>query len=163
MMEIPADLHPEVAPLAFLLGTWQGVGVGDYPTIEGFRFGQEVVFEQYGLPYLSYSSRTWLLDDDGNQVRPLAAERGFWRVHDGERVEVMLAHPTGIVELWLGRVDGVKVEIATDAVARSETAKEYNAGHRLYGLVQSELMYAFDMAAMGQPLQPHVSARLKRA
>lgn len=135
--------------------------MGDYPTIEAFRFGQEIVFEQQSTPYLLYASRTWLLDDDGNQVRPLAAERGFWRVRDGSEVEVTLAHPTGIVELWLGTVSGAKVEIATDAVARLASAKVYNAGHRLYGLVNGELMYAFDMAAMGEGLQPHVSARLK--
>jgi hypothetical protein len=48
-------------------------------------------------------------------------------------------------------------------VARTESAKPYAAGHRLYGLVESDLMYAFDMAAMDLPLQSHVSAQLKRA
>ena len=47
-------------------------------------------------------------------------------------------------------------------VARTESAKEYSAGHRLYGLVDGELLWAFDMAAMGQPLQSHISAELKR-
>ena len=45
---------------------------------------------------------------------------------------------------------------------RSPHAKEYNAGTRLYGLVNSNLMWAMDMAAVGQPLQSHVSAELKR-
>ena len=29
-------------------------------------------------------------------------------------------------------------------------------------LVEGDLMWAFDMAAMGEPLQPHLSARLSR-
>jgi hypothetical protein len=52
--------------------------------------------------------------------------------------------------------------MATDIVARTSTAKEVTAGHRLYGLVGPDLAYAYDMAAVGQPLQPHLSAQLKR-
>ena len=74
----------------------------------------------------------------------------------------MLAHPTGIVEIYLGEVTGTKIEMATDLVASTESAKEVRAGRRLYGLVGADLAYAFDMAAVGQPLQPHISAQLKR-
>ena len=154
--------HPDLAPLAFLLGRWEGAGVGGYPTIESFQFGQELTFAHNGKPFLSYISRTWLLDDDGNPVRPLATESGFWRPQPGGRLEVMLAHPTGIVEIYLGEVTGTKIEMATDLVATTESAKEVRAGRRLYGLVGADLAYAYDMAAVSQPLQPHISAQLKR-
>jgi THAP4-like, heme-binding beta-barrel domain len=162
VIEIPSDLHPACVPVAFLLGAWEGAGRGDYPTIEKFQFRQHVTFTHNGKPYLEYLSRTWLLDDEGNQVRPLAVETGFWRPQPDKTIEVLLAHPTGIVEIWIGEIDGAKIELRTDAVARTATAKEYTAGHRLYGLVQGELMYAYDMAAMGQSLQPHLWARLKK-
>ena len=154
--------HPDLAPLAFLLGRWEGAGVGGYPTIESFQFGQEIIFGHNGKPFLSYVSRTWLLDADGKPGRPLATETGFWRPQADDRLEVMLAHPTGIVEIYLGEVTGTKIEMATDLVASTESAKEVRAGHRLYGLVGADLAYAFDMAAVGQPLQPHISAQLKR-
>lgn len=163
-MEIRADMPPQLVPLAWLLGTWRGVGVGGYPDVPEFRFGQEVTFaELAGKPFVHHHSRSWLLDDEGNQVRPLAQETGYWRPEADGALELVLAHPTGFVEIWLGEVDGAKIELRTDLVARTDTAKEYTAGHRLYGLVDGQLLWAFDMAAMGHPLQPHLSATLTRA
>jgi hypothetical protein len=162
-VEISPDLHPDLMPLAFLVGTWRGAGVGGYPTIEEFRFGQEVTFSHDTRPFLTYTSSSWLLDDAGEMVRPLASETGYWRPRPEGELEVLLAHPSGLAEVWVGRVDGAKIELTTDVVARTASAKEVTAGHRLYGLVEGDLLWAYDMAAMGQPLQPHVSAQLKRA
>jgi hypothetical protein len=156
------ELHPSVTPVRFLLGRWEGVGVGGYPTIESFQFGQEITFSHNGKPYLSYVSRTWRLDAEGRPAQPLAMEMGFWRPQPESRIEVVLAHPTGITEIYLGEVSGTKIEMATDVVARTATAKEVRAGHRLYGLAGGDLAYAYDMAAVGEPLQPHLSAQLKR-
>ena len=44
-----------------------------------------------------------------------------------------------------------------------ETAKHVDAGSRMYGNVDGDLLYAYDMKAVGQELQPHLWARLKRA
>ncbi len=153
------ELPLELAPLAFLLGRWQGEGVGGYPTINDFGYGQEVEFAYYGKPVLAYSSRTWALDDG----RPLARESGFWRPRPDGEVEVLLAHPTGVVEVYLGSGSGTRIEIGTDIVARTPSAKDVSQLHRLYAVVNEELLYAIDMAAVGLPLQPHLSARLGRA
>ena len=154
--------HAALAPVLFLLGRWEGAGVGGYPTIESFQFGQEISFSHNGKPYLFYVSRTWLLEGDGVPGRPLAMEAGFWRPQPEGKIEVMLAHPTGITEIYLGEVTGTKIELATDVVASTASAKEVRGGHRLYGLVGSDLAYAYDLAAVGQSLQPHISAQLKR-
>jgi len=156
------DLPPDLAPLAWLVGRWEGAGVVGYPTIESANFGQEVEVSHDGRPFLSWLSRTWLLDDAGEKVRPLATEVGFWRPQPDGEVELLLAHPTGIVEMYYGTAEPAKIELRTDSVVRSPRAKEYSAAHRLYGLVNSNLLWVMDMAAVGQPLQSHVSAELKR-
>ena len=156
------DVHPSLGPLRFLIGRWEGAGVVGYPTIESANFGQEITFGHNGKPFLIYSSRTWLIEADGTIGRPLATETGYWRPQDGGAIEVVLAHPTGITEVYVGDVTGTKIELATDAVVRTATAKEVTAGRRLYGLIGADLGWAYDMAAVGQPLQSHVSAQLKR-
>jgi hypothetical protein len=161
-VEVPADLHPDLAPVAFLLGHWHGNGHGDYPTINAFEFGQELGFTHDGRPFLHYFSRTWDVDADGVAGRPRAIETGFLRPRPDGQLELLLAHPTGFVEVYYGSVDGTKIELSTDAVVRTESAKVYTGGQRLYGLVEGDLLYAFDMAAVGQPLQPHIWARLRR-
>jgi nitrobindin-like protein len=172
-MEIPSDLAPVLVPLAWLLGRWEGAGVVGYPTVESATFGQELEVSHDGRPFLRWDSRTWLLDDQGAKVRPLATECGFWRVAGpvpgpegdgaaGTAVEFLLAHPTGYVEIYVGSVDGAQINLQTDVVARTETAKEYSAATRIYGLVAGDLLWAMDMAAMGHPLQSHASAQLKK-
>ncbi|KQX62117.1 FABP family protein [Angustibacter sp. Root456] len=149
-------------PLAWLIGRWEGAGVVGYPTIESANFGQEVEFRHDGRPFLHYRSQAWELDGAGNRVRPLASETGFWRPGENGDLEVLLTHPTGYVEIYVGSVEGPRVNLHTDMVARTPTAKEYTAAQRMYGLVESDLMWVMDMAAVGQPMQSHASAQLKR-
>lgn len=158
------DLHPSLLGLLPLVGTWRGTGKGGYPTIADFDYGQQVTFAHDGRGVLRYESRAWILGPDGEVLRPSARETGWWRPGPGpDDLEVMLAHPTGIVEVYVGKANGTtQWELSTDVVARTGTAKEVTANHRLYGIVEGALLYAIDMAAMGQALQPHLSARLER-
>jgi hypothetical protein len=159
---LDADLPRDLAPLAWLIGRWEGAGVVGYPTIESVNFGQEITVTHDGRPFLEWQSRSWLLSEAGEKVRPLAIELGFWRPVEGGEVEFLLAHPTGIVELYYGTAQPAKIELRTDGVLRSPHAKDYRAASRLYGLVNSNLLWAMDMAAVDQPLQSHASAELKR-
>ncbi len=168
-----AAVPPALLPWSWLIGRWLGVGLGQYPTIEDFRFGQEVQFATDGRPLLTYWSRTWLLDEHGDRVRPLASETGFWRPQPDNQIEVVLAHGSGFAEVWYGSltvtgmdnavITGARAELHTDVVARTGSAKEVTAGHRLYGLVEGDLLWTYDMAAVGQPLQNHLSTRLQLA
>jgi hypothetical protein len=160
--EIPADLHPDLVPYAWLLGQWRGTGRGDYPTIEPYQFGQEVVFAHDGRPFLHYFSRSWIVDDQGATVREGALETGFLRPRPDGEFELVLAHHSGYAEIWYGTLDGARLDLATDLVARTQSAKEVVAGKRLYGLVEGQLMYAYDMAAVGLPMQSHTWAQLRQ-
>ena len=64
--------------------------------------------------------------------------------------------------MYLGQIKGARVDIATDAVLRSQSAKDYTAATRMFGQVGGALLWAWDIAALGNPLSSHASARLER-
>jgi hypothetical protein len=164
MIEIPSDLHPDLVPLAFLLGDWAGAGVFDFPGEDKCNFGQEVSFTHDGRPVLQYSSRTWVLDAEGAKVRPLENETGFWHIHKGRKVEITMTRDCGVIETWYGELAEGKpqIDLATDAVARLAESPEYSGGKRLYGYVKSDLMWVGEKAAPGIELRPYMSAQLKK-
>jgi hypothetical protein len=163
VFELPDNLHPDCGPIAWLLGTWRGNGHGDYPTIDAFQYGQELIFTHDGRPFFHYFARSWIVDENGEKVRDSALETGFLRALPGGHLELVLTHNTGITEIWYGQADNGRIELHTAGVGYTETAKPVEAGKRMYGNVEGDLLYAYDMQAMGQELQPHLWARLKRA
>ncbi len=195
-IEIPTDLTPELVPLSWLLGQWRGNGRLGSGEAESAYFSQLVSFETNGLPYLQYTARSWLTDEDGLQLRPLSVETGFWSLDrklndaDGgpglipadivpalttaDEVEKLrnadggfdimanIVHPGGIAELYYGQIKGPQIQLATDAVMRGAGSKDYSAATRIFGLVNGDLFWRWDVAAQGSSLEAHASAILKK-
>lgn len=164
MIEIPSDLHPDLVPLVFLLGRWEGAGVFDFPGAEKCNFGQEVAFTHDGRPFLEYVSRTWVLDGEGRKARPLESESGYWRIGADRKVDVTTTRDEGVVEIWTGELaDGKpQIDLVTDAVFRLAAAPDYSGGKRLYGYVNGDLMWVGEKATAEVELRPYMSAHLKK-
>ncbi|WP_019818920.1 FABP family protein [Saccharomonospora saliphila] len=148
-----------------LVGVWRGEGEVSYPTMErSYRFAQQITISHDGRPFLHHEARAWLLDDDGEVLRPAARETGWWRPQPDDTIELLLTHSTGILELYYGKPKNQAAwELGTDAVVRSSSAKEVTAAKRLYGIVNNgDLGYVEERAMQGQQMTPHCSALLKR-
>ncbi|GAB1814235.1 peroxynitrite isomerase [Mycobacterium sp. MUNTM1] len=159
---MPPDLHPDLAALAPLLGTWTGQGSGKYPTIAPFDYLEEVVFGHVGKPFLAYGQKTRAVADG----KPLHAETGYLRVPQPGHVELVLAHPSGITEIEVGTysVTGelIEMQMSTTTVGLTPSAKEVTALGRSFRIDGDKLSYTVQMGAVGQPLQDHLAAVLHR-
>lgn len=159
---MPSDLHPDLEALAPLLGSWAGQGTGKYPTIQPFEYLEEVVFSHVGKPFLVYGQKTRAVADG----KPLHAETGYLRVPQPGRIELVLAHPSGIAEIEVGTYsvtgDLIEVELATATIGLAPTAKQVTALGRSFRVDGDELSYSVQMGAVGHPLQDHLAAVLHR-
>jgi hypothetical protein len=137
----PAEETPEaVAPLYSEIGYWRlSRALGDGDQGPG-------MLPAIGDPVFSTAEA----------VETLRNERGAFDL------EVSIVQPGGVSEIYLGEVNGPRIDLATDAVVRTATAKEYAAATRIYGLVDAHLLWAWDIAALGQDLRTHSSGRLAR-
>lgn len=157
-MSSATELHPDLAPVAFLIGTWRGSGRGEYPTIEDFTYTEEVVFGTIpGKPFLTYQQKT-----KGADGAPLHTESGYVRPVGNVSAELVIAQPTGVTEIHTGEVDGSSVEFTALTVGLSPTAKSVRAVRRALRVEDDVLSYQLDMAAVDQELQFHLEANLHK-
>jgi hypothetical protein len=160
-----ASLDDACLALLPLVGVWRGEGEVGYPTLDrSYRFAQQITISHDGRPFLYHEARSWLLDENGEVLRLAARETGWWRPQPDDTIELLLAHSTGIVELYYGKPRSQTAwELGTDAVVRTASAKEVTAAKRLYGIVNNgDLGYVEERAMQGHPMAPHCSAVLQR-
>ncbi|MES1170069.1 MAG: FABP family protein [Leifsonia sp.] len=140
LIDPSSDTAEAVAPLYSEIGYWRlSRALGDGDQGPG-------MLPAVGDPLFS----------NAEAVETLRNERGAFEL------EVAIVQPGGVSEIYLGEVNGPRIDLATDAVVRTATAKEYAAATRIYGLVDDYLLWAWDIAALGQDLRTHSSGRLTR-
>ncbi len=156
------ELHLDVAVLAPLLGTWEGEGTGEYPTIDDFSYAETITFSHVGKPFVAYTQRTKHPDTQA----PMHAETGYLRVPRPGSIEIVMAQPTGLAEIYEGAVVGgdapLVIDVRSTSINATTTAKEVTITERTISVTGDDLHYTFRMAAVGQPLQHHLSATLHR-
>lgn len=179
----PEGLAPEVYPLAWLVGTWSGRGVIDHPATGRKEFSQRLTFDHDGGPYLRFEStlrvadpgRSTVADDEasgsGADGTVWSTETGYWRVSperpegleaDRHPLEVIVADAAGRMTLYVGAAGNGRVDLASDAMARTGSSADVRASKRMYGLVEGRLMWVEELAAFGEPLRNYASAELNR-
>ncbi len=153
-----ASIHPDLQALSFLLGTWAGSGLGEYPTIDDFAYEETATYSHIGKPFVAYGQKT---KREGTG-EPLHSETGYFRPAGGSRLELVLAQPSGILELHSGEIHGQSIELTTTTVVTTPTAKEVTTVQRSLSVDGDSMRYRVLMGAVGQPHQLHLTALLSR-
>lgn len=152
------QLHPDLEPIRFLVGSWRGEGHGQYPTIDPFTYTEEVSYVPGpGKPFLLYTQRT-----RGEDGAPLHSEMGYVRMTPAGP-ELVIAQPTGLTEIHRGSLEGTSLEFHSIAVHASPTAKAVSEVVRRLSVFDDALSYTLDMAYADVGLTLHLEAMLPRA
>lgn len=184
---LPENLAPENYPLGWLIDTWYGGGVLEYENIDAAAYLHELTIDAVdGGPYVRLNSRIWLAEEPASEVDKEApgqwtydhltkdvlwsAQTGYLRVtpdapkrEDGSvELEATVATPMGISQLWVGLINGPRLQMVTDTVIRSGAAADFKAAKLLGGNVASDFFYAYDMEAFGFEMRNYLAGRLSR-
>lgn len=192
MFTIPEDFPMELAPLAWMLGTWRGWGMHSLPGDEPDQPILEEVRTEVAGTQLQMTTSLYRATPRGDELDPmldafegiaqlqqgdlLAEETLYIRVMPGsgaipEVGEVQTreftasgATTSGIAVLWAGVSMGPRVRMISDAIARDAHAEPVEEISRMYGLVGGELMWTQERFLAGDE-EPMVqfSGRLARA
>lgn len=186
VFQIPENCAPECYPMAWLMDSWVGAGVLEYDGIDTAGYIHELTIENDGnSPYMRVTSTIWLTEEPASAVdkevpgermyKQLSKERlwaqttGFLRAtpgagqHDGATLlEAMSSTPAGHAITWAGLIKGPQLNLQADAIAATPTASSLNGARIMAGLVESDLFYAYDMAAFGHEMSTYMAGRLSR-
>ena len=156
-----AELHPQCAQVAFLLGEWQGDGRGSYPGMTAFTYREEMRVWHTGKAYLAFEQRTWQTDGEKGG-REIHGELGYLRCLAGGELELMVAMAPGHVEVSTGSVEGTRITLASIGVVDAPSAASVSAVTRTWWLEDDVLRYDLEMSALDQPMSWHLAAELRR-
>ena len=148
-----------------LAGRFEGGGRGGFPTIDDFRYTEELTFTGNGIEaLLHYEQKTWTASDGDKDGEPLHWESGFLRPVAKDRAEMLNSQNSGRVEVLAGPLevaDGV-VTLRLDSLLLGHDERMLQS-RRVYVLQGDQLTYTVEMATTGHgQLAGHLEARLTR-
>lgn len=192
MFTIPENLPIEIAPLAWMLGTWRGWGMHiqpgeepDVPVLEqvkvdfvgcqmvmttsvyaaSVRGGEDLDPMLDSLAGIAVLEQGDLLHEETLYIRVLPGNGELPVPGEVETREFTASGATtnGLAVLWAGISMGPRVRMISDAIARDSQAEAVEEMSRMYGLVSGEMMWTQERYLAGdEEPSVEISGRLAR-
>lgn len=157
-------LNAAVAPLEWLLGTWESdePGEGTFPTIKPFRYAETLHFSHVGQPVINFMFNAFQIETK----KPLHRECGFIRLKPGtNHVAFINAQNTGLVDIEEGELTENQLNLQSCSLSRISFAKEPHVQQicRVLRLrPDGKLEQTVSMATNNQPLMQHLHITYQR-
>ena len=126
MFEFPSGLNPEMFPLAWLVGKWEGVGeISYHEEVPTQRVYNQVTFSHDGGPYLQYESIVRVLGAGQAPLPgPVLAAEGF----DSPEVQALLGNRAETPPSDAAALEAVPTEAPAAEATATETVTTEPAG-----------------------------------
>lgn len=153
------DLH-------FIIGTWEGRGHAEYPTIRPIDYREILVFSTNNKDaVIHFEQRTWILDEDGDDSEPIFWDSGFLIGKDSGTFELVSAQKSGRVEILRGRAkepDDETIELPFESVSIVNDDQLVRSG-RLFSFSKNEIRYELKMSTTeNETYRNHLTCKLTR-
>lgn len=158
------SLNDALLGLLPLVGVWQGEGQAHDSNANQYAFGQQLIIAHDGEGYLTYSSRTWKINTEGQPTGPDVRENGFWRISPKDVIEMTYTSSNGIVEIFYGEPFNERAwSLQSASTLVTETGpKNLGPGKRMYGLMPNNNLGWVDERLVNGEMRPYMSAELAR-
>ena len=158
-------------PLYWLEGTWEGSGIGQFPTIEAFKYHDQMIFKFLNNtkePLIHFEEKAWIIEDEKPAFKHW--ETGFFRPINSEEIELQVTHNTGRIEVLKGNFDKVDYEKKHFTITFQSTFLRNVEGlanavlsHKHFTLKQGMLYLKHSMSTHSIPeMTTHLNVELQR-
>lgn len=146
-MELISGVHPNLAHLSWMPGSWRGIGFAEYS--DGTQVDVEYVmtFTTSGEEFISYQCMASLIDPDGRQQGVVLNESGTWYGQSPNTVKLQIgAHESeffSAINTWNGKSVVANIEDAKITLARVDL--KYENHMRQYGIGKDQFLFIHDL------------------
>lgn len=160
VIPMPASSLEEILqPFRFLVGHWQGRGVGLWDPDSSFEFQEDLKLELIpGRAIIRLTQRTVEVPSGSLSH----SELGFLRLFEGGEAELVVAIPAGYTEVHEGRLEGQELQLRLVTLGVAPRARPLSRTGRSLALRAGQLHHHIDIAVgEGAPVA-HVASSLNR-
>ncbi len=155
-----------IEDLNFLVGTWKGKGIAQYPTIETVEYSEEFTFQKMrDFNVLQYEQKTWVENEKGIFNKPIFWDCGFLVEKEDNNFEFCSTQKSGRMELLYGKLiqkDKNTYEITFKSKAIYNDEQTVKSG-RTFLFSKSSIKYELWMSTTNHPnYDIHLKASLKK-